>query len=128
MVATRALSSSEITVELGSEIFTPHNFEAPGTTVTTNKEELIGFLKEMYTMRRMEITNDTEYKVGPFSVNSMVEHKKPRRTFALRINFTVTDIFFAYNYVQFHNRRVISVAFAICMMGKKLLPVVWRLP
>ena len=36
--------------------------EAPSSTVTATKEELIGFLKEMYTMRRMEITNDTEYK------------------------------------------------------------------
>lgn len=30
--------------------------------MTTDKEELIGFMKEMYLMRRMEITNDTEYK------------------------------------------------------------------
>lgn len=63
MLTTRSMSSAEISVELGSEIFSVHNFEAPGTTVTTTKEELIGFLKEMYTMRRMEITNDTEYKV-----------------------------------------------------------------
>ena len=63
MLTTRTMSSAEISVELGSEIFSVHNFEAPGTTVTTTKEELIGFLKEMYTMRRMEITNDTEYKV-----------------------------------------------------------------
>jgi len=62
MLTTRSMSSAEISVELGSEIFSVHNFEAPGTTVTTTKEELIGFLKEMYTMRRMEITNDTEYK------------------------------------------------------------------
>jgi len=36
--------------------------EAPETTVTATKEELLGYLKMMYTMRRMEITNDTEYK------------------------------------------------------------------
>ncbi|RYY74648.1 pyruvate dehydrogenase (acetyl-transferring) E1 component subunit alpha, partial [archaeon] len=30
--------------------------------MTTTKDELVNFLKEMYTMRRMEITNDTEYK------------------------------------------------------------------
>ena len=37
--------------------------EVPGSTATTNKEELVSYLKLMYTMRRMEITNDTEYKV-----------------------------------------------------------------
>lgn len=34
--------------------------------MTTNKEELLLFFKQMYTMRRMEITNDTEYKVCHF--------------------------------------------------------------
>lgn len=37
-------------------------FETPSTKVTATKEELIRYFKEMYTMRRMEITNDTEYK------------------------------------------------------------------
>ena len=37
--------------------------EAPATTVTTNAEELLMYFKQMYTMRRMEIVNDTEYKV-----------------------------------------------------------------
>eukprot|EP01031_Cornospumella_fuschlensis_P040627 gene40627-49534_t len=54
-------TSNEITVELG-DVFKTHNFEAPSTTVKTTKDELVAFLKEMYTMRRMEITNDTEYK------------------------------------------------------------------
>jgi pyruvate dehydrogenase E1 component alpha subunit len=36
--------------------------DAPTTTAETSKEELVSFLKQMYTMRRMEITNDTEYK------------------------------------------------------------------
>lgn len=36
--------------------------EAPTSIVTATKDELVGYLKEMYTMRRMEITNDTEYK------------------------------------------------------------------
>ena len=37
--------------------------EAPSTTVTASKDDLIRYMKEMYLMRRMEITNDTEYKV-----------------------------------------------------------------
>ena len=32
---------------------------------TTNREELMSYFKLMYTMRRMEITCDTEYKVRP---------------------------------------------------------------
>lgn len=52
---------SSITVELG-DVFKTHLCEAPATTVTTNKEELLHFMKQMYTMRRMEITCDTEYK------------------------------------------------------------------
>lgn len=55
----RAFSS--LTVELG-DCFQTHNCEAPSTTVTTTKDELMHFLKEMYVMRRMEISCDTEYK------------------------------------------------------------------
>jgi pyruvate dehydrogenase E1 component alpha subunit len=40
--------------------------DLPTSTVKTNKEELLLFLKQMYTMRRMEITNDNEYKVKTF--------------------------------------------------------------
>lgn len=56
-------TSPEITVDLGANVFATHNFEAPSTTVTTTKDELMGFFKQMYIMRRVEITNDTEYKV-----------------------------------------------------------------
>lgn len=54
--------SSEITVELGSDAFDAYEFTIPSTTVTATKDELVQYFKEMYTMRRMEITNDTEYK------------------------------------------------------------------
>lgn len=59
--SVRNLSAS-VTIDVGDHAFETHNFAKPSTTVTTNKEELIRFLTEMYTMRRMEITNDTEYK------------------------------------------------------------------
>ncbi len=39
------------------------DWDSPTTVTTTTKEELLYFFKTMYTMRRMEITNDTEYKV-----------------------------------------------------------------
>jgi pyruvate dehydrogenase E1 component alpha subunit len=62
VVARRSLSSeAEIEVELGS-VFATHNFDVPETRVKTNKSELMRLLREMTTMRRMEITNDTEYK------------------------------------------------------------------
>ena len=38
------------------------DFDVPETRVKTNKSELMRLLREMTTMRRMEITNDTEYK------------------------------------------------------------------
>eukprot|EP01039_Chlorochromonas_danica_P006063 gene6063-6677_t len=59
----RSLSTvnQQISLDLG-DVFKTHLIDPPATTVTTNKEELIKFLQQMYTMRRMEITNDTEYK------------------------------------------------------------------
>ena len=59
-------TSNDITIPLGDSIFATHNFEAPSSTVTTNKDELMSFFKQMYIMRRVEITNDTEYKVFKF--------------------------------------------------------------
>ncbi|PIY89574.1 MAG: pyruvate dehydrogenase (acetyl-transferring) E1 component subunit alpha, partial [Nitrosopumilales archaeon CG_4_10_14_0_8_um_filter_34_8] len=38
------------------------DFETPSTTVTTTKDDLMHQFRQMYTMRRMEITCDTEYK------------------------------------------------------------------
>jgi pyruvate dehydrogenase E1 component alpha subunit len=59
---SRGFASGTVTIDVGADAFETHNFEKPSTQVTTNKEEMIRFLTEMYTMRRMEITNDTEYK------------------------------------------------------------------
>eukprot|EP01037_Dinobryon_pediforme_P020280 gene20281-20860_t len=59
-IARRSLSSeAEIEVDLGN-VFTTHNFDVPETKIKTTKSELMRFLREMTTMRRMEITNDTE--------------------------------------------------------------------
>ena len=56
---------STITVDLGNA-FKSHLCEVPSTTVTATKDELVDYLKIMYTMRRMEITCDTEYKVRDY--------------------------------------------------------------
>lgn len=44
--------------------------DIPSLTAETSKEELLALLREMYTIRRMEITNDTEYKVQ--SIHNMI--------------------------------------------------------
>lgn len=63
--------------------------EAPSTTVTTTKEELLLYFKQMYTMRRMEIVNDTEYKVFYNFLSkqmlSLCLSCVPRRSFVLSI-------------------------------------------
>jgi len=52
---------SAVTIEFPGA-FTPHRWEAPAEKAETSKEELVGYFKQMYTMRRMEITCDNEYK------------------------------------------------------------------
>mmetsp|Transcript_53304 Transcript_53304/g.129507 ORF Transcript_53304/g.129507 Transcript_53304/m.129507 type:complete len:430 (-) Transcript_53304:3533-4822(-) len=50
------------TFELNDSFMT-HNFEtSPSSTATVTKDELVGMFELMYTMRRMEITCDNEYK------------------------------------------------------------------
>lgn len=53
-------SSTSIDVEVLP--FETHKCEPPSTTVTTNKEELMGWFETMYRMRRMEIASDMLYK------------------------------------------------------------------
>jgi len=61
--STAAFSTvtGDVSVELG-DVFKAHAFPSPPSTATTNREELMEYLRLMYTMRRMEITCDTEYK------------------------------------------------------------------
>mmetsp|Transcript_15138 Transcript_15138/g.18439 ORF Transcript_15138/g.18439 Transcript_15138/m.18439 type:complete len:400 (-) Transcript_15138:847-2046(-) len=61
MTGIRSMSS-EATFDLTGS-FKTHNLDiAPNNEITMSKEELIGHFKLMYTMRRMEITCDNEYK------------------------------------------------------------------
>lgn len=58
---SRAMSS-EATFDLTGSFNTYNLDTAPNNEITMSKEELIGHFKLMYTMRRMEITCDNEYK------------------------------------------------------------------
>ncbi|KAL6776662.1 PDC1 [Auxenochlorella protothecoides x Auxenochlorella symbiontica] len=49
-----------LTVEVNP--FTAHKVEPPSTTVTATKDELIKYFREMYLIRRMEISADMLYK------------------------------------------------------------------
>lgn len=61
--AIRNLSSAEsITIELPADTYVTHLCDSPSLQITSTKNELLEYFKIMYTMRRMEITNDTEYK------------------------------------------------------------------
>lgn len=56
------MSSTSATFDLTGS-FETHNLDtAPENTITATKEELLGYFHLMYTMRRMEITCDNEYK------------------------------------------------------------------
>ena len=59
--ARRTLSEASITVEFPGA-YTAHLGDEPAATAETNKTELLEYFKTMYTMRRMEITCDNEYK------------------------------------------------------------------
>lgn len=58
----RAMSSDSVTFDLTGS-FETHNLDtAPNNEITMSKEELLEHYRLMYTMRRMEITCDNEYK------------------------------------------------------------------
>jgi pyruvate dehydrogenase E1 component alpha subunit len=59
--ARRTLSEASITVDFPGA-YTAHLGDEPAATAETNKTELLEYFKTMYTMRRMEITCDNEYK------------------------------------------------------------------
>ncbi|KAE8910355.1 Pyruvate dehydrogenase E1 component subunit alpha, somatic form [Phytophthora fragariae] len=65
--ASRAFSaaanaSGEATFEFSSPFELHRLEEGPANHAVTNREEMLSYYKLMYTMRRMEITNDNEYK------------------------------------------------------------------
>jgi pyruvate dehydrogenase E1 component alpha subunit len=61
-LATRTMSSDSVTFDLTGS-FQLHNLDtAPNNEITMTKEELLEHFRLMYTMRRMEITCDNEYK------------------------------------------------------------------
>jgi len=59
--ATRRFSSDTLTLEIPRQ-FAGHKVDVPEQSITTTKEELIGFFTDMYRMRRMEIASDSLYK------------------------------------------------------------------
>mmetsp|Transcript_5319 Transcript_5319/g.7692 ORF Transcript_5319/g.7692 Transcript_5319/m.7692 type:complete len:412 (+) Transcript_5319:34-1269(+) len=60
--AARLMSSDTVTFDLTGS-FETHNLDtAPNDTIEMTKEELLDHFELMYTMRRMEITCDNEYK------------------------------------------------------------------
>jgi hypothetical protein len=69
------------------------------TSATSSKEELLGFYKQMYTIRRMEIAADNDYKVC-----MVLLHRRPCK---------VTHCGLC--------RPAISEGFATFMMGRKPL-------
>ncbi|KAI3432771.1 hypothetical protein D9Q98_004311 [Chlorella vulgaris] len=63
----RGLAASAVTVEgdtLTVEVnpYKVHRIEAPPTTVTATKDELMSYFKQLYRLRRMEISADMLYK------------------------------------------------------------------
>lgn len=64
------------------------------TEATTNREELMSYFKLMYTMRRMEITCDTEYKVGACAAAVFVvfgPNERASRAFVRNASFSLCD-------------------------------------
>ena len=63
MRASRRLMSSSQAVKIEfPKAYMAHRIDPPAEYAMTSKDELLGYFKMMYTMRRMEITCDNEYK------------------------------------------------------------------
>lgn len=52
---------------------------APATEATATKEELLEYFRMMYTVRRVEIASDVEYKVFPKRQRVMIVFHLPPR-------------------------------------------------
>ncbi|KAF4325070.1 hypothetical protein BBO99_00000649 [Phytophthora kernoviae] len=59
---TFSAASSDVKFEFNTPFELHRLEEGPAEFAITNREEMLGYYKLMYTMRRMEITNDNEYK------------------------------------------------------------------
>ena len=79
--------------------------EAPSSTVTATKDELLAFFKEMYTMRRVEITNDTEYKVWAAMISFGAE-----KYLLIQLSFDDRHVLFAVSAIYTMDRKLSLVA------------------
>ncbi|KAI9907213.1 hypothetical protein PsorP6_004346 [Peronosclerospora sorghi] len=61
-LSVAANSSGEVKFDFSTPFELHRLEEGPNEFAVTNREEMMGYYKMMYTMRRMEITNDNEYK------------------------------------------------------------------
>eukprot|EP01026_Neomeris_dumetosa_P029562 TRINITY_DN23954_c0_g2_i5.p1 TRINITY_DN23954_c0_g2~~TRINITY_DN23954_c0_g2_i5.p1 ORF type:complete len:290 (-),score=37.40 TRINITY_DN23954_c0_g2_i5:54-800(-) len=59
-ISTSSTASQAIDIEVLP--YKVHRIEAPSTTVSTSKDELMGFYREMQLLRRMEVAADIQYK------------------------------------------------------------------
>ena len=73
--------------------------------MTATKDELMAFFKEMYTMRRVEITNDTEYKVRAAMISFSAE-----KYLLIQLSFDDRHVLFAVSAIYTMDRKLSLVA------------------